>query len=345
MKILSYLLILWFALASFSCKEKKKPDDGNVVGEDTAIADATLTAINERIKSDPANYQNYLERAKYFGGRERYKDALEDISRALKADSTKGDIYLYRGEVYWFQKNIDGAYDSFEDCIRFENSNTDCLLKKASIDIALDNYDKALEHINNALRADEQLPYAYYLKGRLYKSIQDTTLAASSYQTAIELDPDFYDAYVEVALLYASQQSDLAIEYYNTAIDLKPNSVEALYNKAMYLQETGNGSVQRYQQAFECYDRMQEIDPKNAAANFNKGFINLEFLQNYQAGEVEFSSAIAKFPQYYQAYYNRGLCNESLGKMKEAEADYRKALDLFPAYDDAAKALSRVRGE
>jgi Tfp pilus assembly protein PilF len=50
-------------------------------------------------------------------------------------------------------------------------------------------------------------------------------------------------------------------------------------------------------------------------------------------------------PTYTKAFYNRGLCYESLNKRKEAEDDYVQALKLEPTYTEAAKALSRVKGE
>lgn len=342
----SFCVLIAIILFNIGCKDKSGTKSGNSDGNTVlAKADSSLEAINQRILDDPGNFQNYLDRAKYFGAKSQYKDALDDIDRALRADSTKGDIYLFRGEIYWFQKNVDGAYKEYEHCLRFESQNEDCLLKKAAIDIALANFDIALEHINTALQQDEQLPYAYYLKGRLYREIGDTTLSASSYQTAIELNPDFYDAYIEVALLYAAKRSDLALEYYTTAIGIQPNSVEAWYNKAMYLQENAGKNRSKLDQAFKCYDQIEIIDPQNATANFNKGYIHLELLGQFDSAAAEFTTAIQKFPGYSQAYYNRGLCYESLSNKASAENDYRAALKIQPTYDDAAKALSRVRGE
>jgi len=206
----------------------------------------------------------------------------------------------------------------------------------------LGNYDVAREQINAALKQNEYNPYAYYMRGRLYKTLGDTSLAASSYKTAIEVDPDYYDAYVEVGLLYAAQKNELAKEYYNSAIAIRPRNIEVWYNKAMYLQETGFRKKDKYAEAFACYDTILKIDGNFVAADFNKGFIWLEYLQNYDSAAYYFTRAVNTYPQYFQAYFNRGLCNESLNKKKEAESDYRQALALSPGYDEAAKALNRL---
>ncbi|MEN9640376.1 MAG: hypothetical protein RLZZ262_2245, partial [Bacteroidota bacterium] len=257
-----------------------------------------------------------------------------------------------RGDLFWNRRTlldatgqsemIALAYKQYETCLRYDGNNTDCMLKKAGIDIAKRQYDEARNLINGALKINEYLPFAYYLRGRMYKETGDTTLAYSSYKTAIDVDPTYYDAYIEIGLIYSKEKNDLAQEYFSSAIDIKPNSVEAYYAKAMFLQETGFRDANRYNLAFACYDSILKIEPKFFAAHFNKGFVHLEYLQNYQQGIDEFNQAIAAFPGYYQAYYNRGLCYESLGLKQSAEADYRAALQIVPTYTEAALALGRI---
>ncbi|MBL7943117.1 MAG: tetratricopeptide repeat protein, partial [Flavobacteriales bacterium] len=286
----SLLLAVLPVMLAINCKPKTQdPPAETSQSTSSETVDANLKALNAAIVADPNNAGNYLARARYYGGKKDFSHALEDIGRALDVDSTRTDVHLYKGEVYWEMQEIKKSYDAYADCIRFDPQSQDCLLKKAAIDIVLNKYDVALEHINTVLRQDEQVPYAYYLKARLYKSAGDTTLAASSYMTALELDPEFYDAYVEVGLLYASQRSDIAIEYYNTALEIRPKSVEAWYNKAMYLQENAANKPERYEQAKECYAAIESIDPNNALANFNKGYIALEYQQQYETGVKEFS--------------------------------------------------------
>ncbi|MCC6601330.1 MAG: tetratricopeptide repeat protein [Crocinitomicaceae bacterium] len=329
-----------------ACENRPHVKKGDTdISENGGAVDSLLAAINKKIKDDPGNYAHYLERAKYYGSREKYDLAFRDIDRARQADSTKSDIYLYRGELHWFRQEVTDAYNDYKQCLTFNAKNIDCLLKKAAIDIVLKNYNLALEHINTALKENNNLAEGYYLKGRLYLATGDTTLSTSSYQTAIEVDPTFFDAYIEVGLIYATKHHDLAKEYYNSAIGLRPKSIEAWYNKAMFLQENGYREKDYYDQALICYDSIARIDPSFSSAYFNKGYIYLLHLKNYIEAIREFTAAINAYPMYSQAYYNRGLCFEALKKMKEAEADYRKALEINPGYDDAAHALSRVLGE
>jgi tetratricopeptide (TPR) repeat protein len=330
-------------LLAASCGDKKSSsatEEVSAPGQDPALAE-----INRKIAADPDNISLYLDRAKYYSGKDNLTDAFRDIDRALAIDSTQAAIYIVKGELHWLLQDVRQAYDTYTRCLAVQPNDSPCLLKKAAIDIALRNYPVALEHINTALRQNELNPEPYYLKGRLYKESGDTTLSASSYQTAIELDPNYYDAYIEVGLLYHARKHDLASEYYTAAIEVRPKSIEAWYNKAMYLQETGMRDKKRFDEAKACYTAILEIDPNFAPAWFNQGYIDLEYTGNYKVAAESFTKAIQLNPSYYQAWYNRGLCHESLGLKKEAEADYRQALQVQPDYTEAAKALNRTLGE
>lgn len=347
MNIKLLFVITSIAFCVLSCDNKNSGNTNNTNATEGGSGskekpDSLLTAINKRIAANPKDFNGYLERARYHGNKFDYGLAFEDIARALEVDSTQGTIYLYKGSLLFQQEKTKEAYVEYQNCLRFESTNSDCLLRKAEIDIILGNYNIARDHINEALKQNEYNAEAYYVRGRMYKIMRDTALAASSYKTAIEVDPNYYDAYVEVGLLYAKQKSDLAKEYYNSAIELRPQSVEAWYNKAMFLQETGAKQPKRYREAFACYDSIIKIDNRFTAAYFNKGYIYLEYMQKYDSAAVEFSNAIGVFPRYYQAYYNRGLSYESLNKKKEAESDYRNALSIDPQYTEAAIALDRV---
>lgn len=373
-----YLFVLAVSLitAISSCDENggsqdpvKPADDSNA----ETTTDSLLQALNQKIANDPGNYMNYLERARYYGDRGLFDQAHRDIERAIKTDSTKSDVYLYKGELYWKQlsvappgddRYIKLAYDEYCNCLEKDSLNIPCHLKKAGIDIAQNQYDEANKHINKVLLIDERIAEAYYLRGRLYKSKIDTVpekskpnkvvkydpeyyaanleLAKSSYATAIEVDPNYFDAYIELGLLYADAKSDLAKEYFNSAISIRPRSIEAWYNKAYFLQQTGFRDKNRYQEAMKCYDSILEIDPSFFASQFNKGYIYLEYLQEYQKAAECFTKAIELQPSYAQAYYNRGFCYESMDNLSAAEKDFRSALSYAPQYTAAAKALDRV---
>lgn len=339
-------LFVLFTAFLLSCEST--PDSNEANGESSgneASISQELAALNKAIVDRPNDPQVFAARANYYRSQNNFALALDDFNRALKIDSLNSTIIFERGELYFAAQKFDLARADYEKCVRITPNSTDCLLKLGEIQIHLRNYMGAIELINDALRENEQLPYAYYMKGRIYKETGDTLLAASSYQTAIEVSPDYYDAYIEIGLLYTAARSDLAIEYFKTALEIRPKSVEAMYNLAYFYQSTGGKDKKRYRLAFDLYDDILLEDPTNATAPFNKGFIYLEYLQNYDSAAICFADATRLYPGYFQAYYNRGLALESLGKTEDALKEYNRSLSLQPDYTPAAIAKGRVLGE
>lgn len=191
--------------------------------------------------------------------------------------------------------------------------------------------------MNAALRIDDQLHEAYWMKGKIYAETGEMDKAQSSFQTAVEVNPEFFDGFVTLGVFMAQQQNPMAEEYYQSAMELRPNSIEPIYNLAMYLQDSG-----RYDEAIALYNRILELDPENATASFNIGFIHLEYFGQYEEAIAWFSNAIDHLPYYHQAFYNRGLAQESLGRVDFAIDDYSQALKFKPDYTSAALAKGRA---
>ncbi len=334
-KCFAILCVLAFVACDTPTKEE-------VVSASQEVEESELDRMNNAIIKDPNNLGLFLQRAELFRLEGRIDEALADYERALRLDSSHAEIFHQRGNLHYLNSKIELAVADFEKCVELDADNEGCLLKNAEIDLLLRNYKEALANINNAIRVNQNNAHAYFMKGMLYKETGDTATSASSYATAIELDPEFYDAYIQVALLYAYANDDLALEYYNSALELRPSSTEALYNKAMYLQENPKGNPLRYQDALACYRIIEEIDSTNAAASFNQGYIYLELLGHYDSAATAFTEAVTKYPTYYQAYYHRGLCYESLEREEDALKDYNRSLALKPDYTAAARAKGRI---
>jgi tetratricopeptide (TPR) repeat protein len=90
------------------------------------------------------------------------------------------------------------------------------------------------------------------------------------------------------------------------------------------------------------YRNILILDPDNATASFNQGYIHLEYLTEYDSAVHWFSEAIQRLPYYHQAFFNRGLAFESLGRNSEAIEDYTQALRIKPDFTAAARAKERA---
>jgi tetratricopeptide (TPR) repeat protein len=138
-------------------------------------------------------------------------------------------------------------------------------------------------------------------------------LAMEDYNKAIELDPNYADAYYNRGLAhYDLKEYERAIEDYNKAIELDPNYVNAYYNRGLayyYLMQ--------YERAIEDYNKTIELDPNYAHAYNNRG-IAYYYLMQYERAIEDYNKTIALDPNDADAYNNRGLARN---KLKEQEGE------------------------
>ncbi|MBV6405715.1 MAG: tetratricopeptide repeat protein [Flavobacteriales bacterium] len=320
-----------------ACGPAVRPVDDPAPAPSAEPFEQRLAALEQRIVADPGNAALYAERARLYMSVDSLRKAFKDWERAIAADSTNAGYRLERGDLYYRQTMVDRARADFERAIALAPDRPDPHLKLAEIELVLRHHREAMEQVNAALRMDPGLAQGYYLKGWIYKEAGDTALAISSLRTAVEQDPGHYSAFIQLGLLHAGLHDPLAEDYYRSALEIRPNSVEALYNLAMYLQEHGQDSL-----AMATYARIAEVDSLNALAPYNTGYIHLEHRQDPRTALAWFTRATDLNTNYHQAWYNRGVAYERLGRLDSAAADYQVALLIRPDYDPAAEGLQRV---
>lgn len=99
---------------------------------------------------------------------------------------------------------------------------------------------------------------------------------------------------------------------------------------------------EQYLEAVKDYERAMKLYPKFGAIYVNRG--NLFFLgESYDSAIMEYTKALnLDLRQDYVAYLNRGMAYEKLGKLADAESDYRLAIELAPEWSVAKSKLERV---
>ena len=301
------------------------------------IAPSALDSLNEAILATPNNPEPYHARANWHLQKGNPQSAFDDWGLALKADSNFAPAWEQRAEMLYRMQNFEACLAELNECIVRVPESTECLLRRAEFNIHLNQFERAFDDLNDALRVDNQLHEAYWMKGKIYAQNGTADKAISSYQTAVEVNPNFFDGFISLGIFLAEQGDPVAEEFYRSAIELRPLSVEAKYNLAIFMQDN-----QRYEDALGLYREILAIDSANATASFNQGYIHLEYLSAYDSAAYWFSQAIERLPYYHQAFFNRGLALESLGETRAALADYSEALRIKPDYTVAALAKERA---
>ena len=304
---------------------------------DTVVVTNNYETISENIKQQPNNADLFYQRALILFQENDIDRAFGDIDRALAIDSLNANYYLLKADLFYKQKQTIPAREVLSKCLKLIPDNIEVNIKLAEIYLLLQNYNRTINYANNALRVDVHYAQAYFIKGLCFKYLKDTAKAVSNFQTAVEQDNNYYDAYMQLGLLYAKAHNELALGYFDNAIRIQPKSIEAIYGKALFLQNHGNP-----QKAIEGYALIKKIDANNYNAYFNSGYIYLELIKDYNKAIAEYSILLGLYPTSYQGFYNRALAYVELNQLDKAIADLKSALKIQPDYELAARELSRL---
>jgi tetratricopeptide (TPR) repeat protein len=337
MKIKFFFPILLFSGFVFfgSCGNNSKETETKVLDSLTTKLPPALQSLNAKIIADPNNAELYHQRAKYYLNDRKYNEGFDDMKKVMLIDSSKAAYFITLSDLYFVTNQTANSKASLEKCISLDSKNVDAMLKLAELYFYVKKHDDCFKYINMALKVDQYNSKAYFMKGMNYKEIKDTAKAISSMQTAVEQDPAFYNAYIQLGILNAAQKKSIAADYYKNALRVQPKSVEAMYNLGKYYQD-----MKDYKQAVAIYNALLKIDPQNKFAFFNLGAMDLATKENISTGAIAaFTSAINIDPKYIDAYYARGVCYQLIGDKKNAISDFQICLSIDSQYQPASVAL------
>jgi tetratricopeptide (TPR) repeat protein len=266
--------------------------------------------------------------------------ALNVAFSAIRLDSTNSSFYVKLSDIYFAMANVEMTEEILEKALALDNKNNEACLKLAELHFLVEDYNLAQKDVKKAIELQTHNPKAYFISAWIFREQGDTLAAIRNYLIAVDQNPDYFDAYMELGVLYHYRHDPLAIDYYNNALNVKPNNVQALYNIAMFYQEAGN-----YEKALERYRMILQVEPQNKHALHNMGWVYLKGEEKYEEAVVFFTKAIQLDTNYIEAIYNRGLSFEKLKEYENARQDYMYSLRLQNNYPLAVEGLNRLDRE
>ena len=134
------------------------------------------------------------------------------------------------------------------------------------------NFNEAISNYNKAIEIEPQYDDAYYNLGSAYFEIGVYTEAINAFNRATMINPRYANAYYNLGSCYlATQAYTLAVDTYQKAIMLDSQRPE-FYNNLGVAYEY----LEQYNEAIRCFERALSIDP-----NFTLARENLDELRNF----------------------------------------------------------------
>jgi tetratricopeptide (TPR) repeat protein len=216
------------------------------------------------------------------------------------------------------------------------------------------NLDKATDEFVSFLLSRPDHWTSHYNVGNFYMDHGDLAMAIAAYETSLKLEPRAVMPMVNVSMAYARLgKSDKAEEFLRKALEVEPNNAAANFNMGLLkAEQKDRSSAERHlRAALKADPKMHEaaynlgvllVDerPKEAielcfrafelSPNPRYGYTLAFYMREYgdAKGAAEMLRLITReWPTYADAYLLLGDIFEKEGKVEDARAVYRQALE------------------
>ena len=364
-------------IREFEEKIKRNPNNSNLRYEmgsnylGLGEYDLAIKCYNKALILDPNKYMFRLMKGTAYLLSERYHNAFECYQEALRMkpgdanlmtlhqiagkkiidntpvyvnDIDKEKEYLNRfskSTVSWFERGLDAisknqyekALNFFDEALRIEGNYASALLHKGHIYYFRGEYKQAIKYYNKIIELNLDLATLmlelWVNKGVCHRQIGEKEQALNCYGRALEINPQDFDTIFNLGnVLSDLDRLDEALESYNLAIKL---ASEEKFEPSKMMCNKGLVLIQmkRYNEALYIIDKAIEIDPIYPLSWYAKGLTYKGLNEPKKALEC-FNESLRFNPELALALYEKAILLNDLGESKEALACFDAVTRIKP---------------
>ena len=305
--------------------ENQENQDATVAGYESALkaCEQALQANDGQWEVEFAAYI-WNQRGNALIGLGEYQEALNAIERAIVLQPDSADAWSDRAVALWHlalaanDSNPDITATMWEQNDQeIEEISSRCRLVAASLSPSTgiypqqDLFNYAFESIACAVTLNLDSSRAWFNRGKILASLRSYQSAAKAYEWALTGDGNLgdrsllADIWVNLsAVFWHLERYHDSTDAAQEAIMINPRLAAAWYNKGLALMEYQNPEA--VEEAVKVYERAIEIEPTNANFWTGKG-IALANLKRYEEALVSVEQALQLNPSHHQArdYHNQ----------------------------------------
>ena len=320
MKLLFGFILILFVFA-ISCQNKGAEPLNSTLSLDSLLLKYP-DSVNLLVKHGELALTNF-----------KYDIAIADAAKAFRLDSSRLDTRMLYADAICNNPalqnaDITKAQFHYQKLIKKAPKNVRALVGMAMTYTLRQDFDNSFKYINRALKINPRYRNAYVLKGSNYRMLGNTKLAISSYETAVQQDPNFYGGYLMLGALYQYEKDPICIQYYTTATQLQPNNPDCLYALAYAKEIFGQEN-----DAKMIYRKMIRIDSTYYEAYFQLGYIKQFTDLDLDSALYFYNAALDIEPRHIESNHNIGLIYEDKKDISRALLSYAKVLKYNPEFE------------
>lgn len=196
----------------------------------------TMVIFNAGIAADRG--KDYDKAVKY------YKKSTKLKYEGSKVYGFIANIEKERGDTIAYVKALEEGIDAYP------SDNNILMVELINYYLNKDASNIALQYLNKAIEKDPTNHTFYFAQGALYDKLKEFDNAKASYDKAVEIKPDYFDAYYNLGALFFNKGADMLKE----ANNIPPNE-QKKYDAAV------KESFKELEKALPYLEKAHEIDP------------------------------------------------------------------------------------
>ncbi len=178
----------------------------------------------------------------------------------------------------------------------------------------LGKIDEAIEYYNKALELNPEFDEAYFHRGVAYTNKREYQTAKRDFEKVIELDSN-------------RQRKEEARKLLSVLENLE--DAQSYCNRGLVYQNKGEHNL-----AMKDFNKAIELNPEFIDAYYSRG-MNYCFTNEYDLAILDFNKTIELSPENTNAYFMRGFAYLNKTEYDLAIKDYSKVIELNPEFTDA----------
>ncbi|MFB6457340.1 tetratricopeptide repeat protein [Chitinophaga sp. Hz27] len=338
------LTILALGLAITACNNNNNKETHNSQQQDAA-ADSVyysdiIRPVTDSLEKFPDNPPLYYRRALLLFNTHP-ELSLKDFEKAAALDTANVEYWAGAGEASLATGNNKKAIDLFSRALKGAPEYSYLRYKLASALVEDKQYPQADSLADILTHSADAKDQAYYLKARIAEDHKDTANAIQHLRMAVSVAGDHpeYEALMELGDLLRTRKNTDGLQFYQMAFKLDSTNAEPIYAFGRFQEDLNNKDA-----AITAYRKAIISDPGYESAYMALGDIYRKS-GNWKDAYVFYNLAAKAAPTDADAYFNRALSQENLGKKEMALEDYYKASSFRKDFKAAKEAITRLNGK
>lgn len=298
--------------------------------------------LEEAIGLYPSRFHAYVTLARVFQDQKEYRDAVDQLDKAIELKPTLGLLYHGRGILRLLCRDLSAAAADFQETVRILDERgsltetehkvlVDAHMKRGVILWQQKQLEEAQKALTTASRLKPDNALAHALRGGVLYERKLYAEAVSAFDQYFANEPQ---PVVKAPQIREFVRSDLGteLESYREAFrDFNEYFKKGRRPAAILYEARGLAKVKlkKYAEAVTDFSRALELEPKSPDTYRLRGWVYVQ-LEAPKLAEQDFDQVLKLDQRNADAYNGRGYARVMLGELRKGTDDADEAVRVAP---------------